>query len=89
MLVFGSSDCDLTQVRVNTRSENRTMDTTYLERIGSRPQQNDRARVCPKCGATMVEADRVAEGDYLYIWYECSGAACDEQWLSKRLVEIF
>ncbi len=79
----------MTQVRVNTHSENRTMDTTYPETIGSRPQQTERVRVCPKCGLAMVETDRAAEGDYLYIWYECSGAACDEQWLSKRLVQSF
>jgi hypothetical protein len=35
----------------------------------------------------MAEADRVVEGEYLYIWYECSAVACDEQWLSKRPVQ--
>jgi hypothetical protein len=34
----------------------------------------------------MMEADRVAEGGYMYIWYECSAAACDEQWLAKTPV---
>ena len=62
------------------------MDTTYPESIGWRPKQAAGARTCPRCGATMMEVDRVVEGSYLYIWYECCESGCDEQWLAKTAV---
>jgi hypothetical protein len=38
---------------------------------------------CPQCGATMVEADKLLEGNAAYVWHECSKEACDGQWLEK------
>lgn len=67
-------------------SENRTMDTTYPQDVGRRPQQAARARLCPRCGEAMIEADRVVEGGYLYIWYECGESGCDERWLARMPV---
>ncbi len=34
----------------------------------------------------MIEADRVVEGGYLYIWYECGESGCDERWLARMPV---
>ncbi len=34
----------------------------------------------------MMEVDRVVEGGYLYIWYECCESGCDEQWLARTAV---
>ena len=41
-------------------------------------------RVCPKCGSKMAEVDRVVENGFSYVWYECMGAGCNEQFLDKR-----
>ncbi len=62
------------------------MDTLYPESIQHRSRQTSRTRICPQCGSQMIEADRLVEGDFLYVWYECSEAACDEQWLTKSPV---
>ena len=40
-------------------------------------------KVCPECGAGMVEVDRCKENSALFIWYECSKKECDGQWLNK------
>lgn len=45
-------------------------------------------RVCPECGATMVEFDRVAEEGALFIWYACSQENCTGQWLAKRALRM-
>jgi ribosomal protein S27AE len=38
---------------------------------------------CPECGAVMVEADRIKEGQAVYVWYDCSKAECSGSWLKK------
>ena len=60
------------------------MNATYSTPTGSQFRQSDCAPICPRCGCLMEETDRVAENGSLYIWYECSTADCDEQWLSKK-----
>jgi hypothetical protein len=40
-------------------------------------------RICPDCGATMRETDRVTESGATFIWYECENANCEGQWLQK------
>jgi len=40
-------------------------------------------QLCPECGATMAEKDRLAEGRALFVWYTCSRAGCDGQWLRR------
>lgn len=44
-------------------------------------------RICPDCGGPMTEVDRIAEGGFAYIWYECSAADCDGQWLERKSID--
>ncbi len=43
---------------------------------------------CPECGAIMTEADRLAEGRALFVWYTCSRVGCDGQWLRKFAKDV-
>ena len=43
---------------------------------------------CRKCGAAMVEADRITENGCTYIWYECRSFGCGEQWLTKKAARM-
>ncbi len=45
-------------------------------------------RVCPDCGGSMNEVDRVHEEGFAYIWYECAEIGCDGQWLEKKAVNF-
>jgi hypothetical protein len=45
-------------------------------------------RLCPECGAAMVEFDRLAEDAAVFIWYACSQEGCTGQWLTKRAVRM-
>lgn len=47
-------------------------------------QQADELGLCPECGATMNEVDRLTEGECVYIWLECSKSSCNGQWLQKK-----
>ena len=60
------------------------MNAAQAETISARPRCRGQDVECPRCGSVMVEADRVIENAFLYIWYECSTAGCSEQWLTKR-----
>lgn len=40
--------------------------------------------VCPECGATMVEFDKLTEDGAVFIWYTCTREDCSGQWLTKR-----
>ena len=40
---------------------------------------------CPECGNKMVEAERVNENGFIFVWYECTRAGCSGQWLEKRI----
>ena len=53
------------------------------DRLIAKFQQAQNQKVCPKCGARMVEVDRRSEGGALFVWYECSRNNCDGQWLQK------
>ncbi len=44
--------------------------------------------LCPKCGRTLHEVDRVVEKGSLYLWYECSGPECDERWFEKEPAKV-
>jgi hypothetical protein len=39
---------------------------------------------CPECGMKMTEVERVKEGGFLFIWYECNLENCNGQWLEKK-----
>ena len=45
-------------------------------------------RLCPDCGSSMTEVDKVNEDGFAYIWYECSQIDCDGQWLEKKVINL-
>lgn len=49
-----------------------------------RMQPVRRMPLCPKCGRTLHEVDRVVEKGSLYLWYECSGPDCEDRWFEKE-----
>jgi len=44
----------------------------------------DAVRICPECGAAMVEFDRLDEESAVFIWYACPVEGCTGQWLTKK-----
>jgi hypothetical protein len=46
------------------------------------------ARMCPDCGGSMNEVDRVNEDGFTYIWYECAEVGCDGQWLERKAINL-
>jgi len=45
-------------------------------------------RLCPECGAAMVEFDRLTEDGAVFIWYACTREDCTGQWLSKKVLRM-
>lgn len=45
-------------------------------------------RLCPECGAAMVEFDRLTEDGAVFIWYSCTREDCTGQWLSKKVLRM-
>jgi len=50
--------------------------------------QIDVERLCPECGAAMVEFDRLTEDRAVFIWYACTREDCTGQWLSKKVLRM-
>ncbi len=48
----------------------------------------DAERLCPECGAAMVEFDRLEEDGAVFIWYSCTREGCTGQWLVKRALRM-
>jgi len=48
----------------------------------------DTERLCPECGASMVEFDRLTEDGAVFIWYACTRDDCTGQWLSKKVLRM-
>lgn len=42
--------------------------------------------LCPQCRSVMAEVESVNEDGFSFVWYECTRADCDGQWLEKRAV---
>jgi hypothetical protein len=42
--------------------------------------------LCPQCHSTMNEVERINENGFSFVWYECTRAGCDGQWLEKRTI---
>jgi hypothetical protein len=40
-------------------------------------------KLCPECGAAMIESDRAFENETTFVWYRCSSDSCTGQWLQK------
>jgi hypothetical protein len=45
-------------------------------------------RLCPECGAAMVEFDRLTEDGAVFIRYTCTREDCTAQWLSKKALRM-
>jgi hypothetical protein len=43
----------------------------------------EQERLCPECGAKMMEMDRLNEGSAVFVWYKCIKDNCRGQWLAK------
>jgi hypothetical protein len=48
----------------------------------------DAERLCPECGASMAEFDRLTEDGAVFIWYACTREDCSGQWLSKKVLRM-
>jgi hypothetical protein len=48
----------------------------------------DVERMCPECGASMAEFDRLTEDGAMFIWYACTREDCTGQWLSKKVLRM-
>ncbi len=44
----------------------------------------ERRGLCPVCGRNMVQADRVKEGNHIFIWYKCADGRCSGQRLQRQ-----
>jgi hypothetical protein len=64
------------------------MNTVEQRTIEGKLRLSDDEQLCPECGAIMTEADRLAEGQTLFVWYTCSRVGCDGQWLRKFAKDI-
>ncbi len=50
--------------------------------------EEEAERLCPECGAAMVEFDRLTEDGAVFIWYACTREDCTGQWLSKKVLRM-
>ncbi len=64
------------------------MNTLERRATESELRQLNSEQCCPECGAIMTEADRLAEGRALFVWYTCSRVGCDGQWLRKFAKDV-
>jgi hypothetical protein len=60
------------------------METLKLDRAVTGAQWAGSIILCPACGAAMLEADRLREGNHIFILFECSQKDCGGQWLQKK-----
>jgi hypothetical protein len=60
------------------------MDTVHAQTTAVSSRRKEKEMRCTTCGSVMAEADRVVEGDFVFIWYECSVPDCTGQWLARR-----
>ena len=44
--------------------------------------------ICPDCGGSMNEIDKINEDGFTYIWYECAEIGCDGQWLERKAISL-
>ncbi|MGE5295635.1 MAG: hypothetical protein ACM3VT_12465 [Solirubrobacterales bacterium] len=45
-------------------------------------------RICPECGAAMIEFDRLVQDGAIFTWYACSHEDCTGQWLTKKVLRM-
>ncbi|HNY78774.1 MAG: hypothetical protein RBS72_14410 [Sedimentisphaerales bacterium] len=59
------------------------MSTTYLNPASFHRTSVHRLPLCPKCGRTLREVDRIAKRGSVCLWYECDGPECEDRWFEK------
>ncbi len=64
------------------------MELSNIGSITGGSLQIDAERLCPECGAAMVEFDRLTEDGAVFIWYACTREDCTGQWLSKKVLRM-
>lgn len=64
------------------------MKLSNVNRFAGEGQAVDLERLCPECGAPMVEFDRLEEDGAVFIWYSCTREECTGQWLAKRVLRM-
>jgi hypothetical protein len=50
-------------------------------------QMTERRGLCPVCGRSMTQTDRLKEGKNVFIWYKCMNDECGGQRLQKQSVK--
>ena len=61
------------------------MSTKNIDTLGAKGK-NAVGLLCPVCSSPMYESDRLHEGQYSFVWFECSKHGCNGQWLSRSKV---
>ena len=56
----------------------------YLTKNSTKFQSAEKEGLCPVCGETMKEVDRMKEGQHFFVWFKCVRKNCDGQWLQKQ-----
>jgi hypothetical protein len=64
------------------------MELSHLNSMTGQALQGEVERICPECGAPMVEFDRLTEDGAVFIWYACTRVDCTGQWLSKKALRM-
>jgi len=70
-------------VAATSSTKEHLMDILERQTVQTRLWKPSDVQWCPECGAIMTEADRLVEDRALFVWYTCSRADCDGQWLKK------
>jgi len=55
-----------------------------MDVTGIKFQLAEKNGLCPVCGQNMAEADRLREGNHIFVWFKCVKQECDGQWLQRR-----
>jgi hypothetical protein len=61
--------------------------TIHAGPLNTRFNLADECGLCPECGATMKEIDRLKENSWTFIWLVCTRADCDGQWLQRKVCQ--
>ncbi len=61
--------------------------TIDSDTVSARFNLADDCGLCPECGATMKEIDRLKESSWTFIWLVCTRADCDGQWLQRKVCQ--
>ena len=48
-----------------------------MDVTGIKFQLAEKNGLCPVCGQNMAEADRLREGNHIFVWFKCVKQECD------------